>query len=84
MKWLNLIQAIMAIGCQILPIIKAVEGAVGAGNGAAKKELVTNIALAGVEIAAPVLKPEITKVLPGIIDSTVAVLNSVGVFETSK
>ena len=82
MKWLRLIQLILGIASQVVPIVKAVEEAVGAGNGVQKKELVTNLALAGVGIAAPFMKEEVAQVLPGMIDSTVAVLNATGVFQT--
>jgi hypothetical protein len=75
MNWLQLALGLLQLAPDVLELVVKIEQLIGAGNGAAKKQ----IALAA---AAPGETP--THVQAGVsnlIDTTVSVLNSTGVFK---
>lgn len=84
MNWFEWIQFGISLAAQILPLIKAVESAVGKGNGEKKKELVTGLVLASVHDTDKELVPVAERLLPGMIDATVNTMNASGVFQKGE
>lgn len=76
MNWLTLILGALPA---ILTAVKAVETAIGSGNGATKKALVLSAIQAGATAAEGVPIPQVAAI-GGLIDNVVAAFNASGVF----
>jgi len=80
MKWLLLALQLLP---GILQTVKAVEEAIGPGQGKTKKELVLGAVQAGAR-AAQQVPEEHVQAVSALVDQTVKILNDSGVFQTGS
>jgi hypothetical protein len=86
MSWFQWIQFILALMPQIFQIIVAIEEAIGAGNGQAKKVAALNSITTAAVLAGANEKQvsSLTNTLSGVIDAQVGIMNTAGTLKKSK
>jgi hypothetical protein len=82
-QWITFI---MGLVTQILPLIQAIEAAVGAGNGEIKKQIAIDSVTAAAKAsgASEAQVAQTIRIVSPLIDSNVAALNKTGTFQVAK